>query len=67
MRTVANEELRDTIRTLCMVGIDYYEIVDTDTDTVVAIDRERNTANKICAVFNSKNNTMRYVVNFVNN
>ena len=67
MRTVVNEELRDTIRVLCMVGVDYYEVVDTETDTVVAIDREINTANKICAEFNSKNNTMRYAVNFVNN
>ena len=67
MRTVANDELRDTIRTLCMLGVDYYEVVNTLTDEVVAISREREQADRICAEFNSKNNTMRYAVNFVNN
>ena len=65
MRTVVNEELRDTIRVLCMVGVDYYEVVDTETDTVVAIDREINTANKICAEYNK--DSVNYEVNFINN
>ncbi len=65
MRTVANEELRDTIRTMCMLGIDYYEIVNTLTDTVVAISREHEQANKICAGFNK--DSVNYEVNFINN
>lgn len=65
MRTVANEELRDTIRTMCAYGIDYYEIVNTLTDTVVAISREREQAYKICAEYNKE--SVNYVVNFINN
>ena len=65
MRTVANEELRDIIRVLCMIGVDYYEIVNTLTDTVVAISREREQANKICAEYNK--DSVNYEVNFINN
>ena len=39
MRKVINEELRDTIRTMCAYGIDYYEIVNTSNDMIVAISR----------------------------
>lgn len=65
MRTVANEELRDTIRTMCMLGIDYYEVVNTLTDEVVSISREREQANKICAEYNK--DSANYEVNFINN
>lgn len=67
MRTVANEELRDTIRTMCMLGIDYYEIVNTDNDMIVAISREREQANKIRDEFNKKYCTVNFKVNFINN
>lgn len=65
MRTVANEELRDTIRVMCMVGIDYYEVVNTLTDTVVAVSREREQADRICAEYNK--DSLNYKVNFINN
>ena len=65
MRTVANEELRDTIRVLCMIGVDYYEIVNTLTDTVVEISREREQADRICAEYNK--DSINYKVNFINN
>lgn len=65
MRTVVNEELRDTIRTMCAYGIDYYEIVNTLTDIVVAISREREQADRICAEYNK--DSLNYKVNFVNN
>lgn len=65
MRTVANEELRDTIRTMCMLGIDYYEVVNTLTDEVVAISREREQADRIYAEYNK--DSLKYKVNFINN
>ena len=65
MRTVVNEEIRDIIRTMCMLGIDYYEVVDTLTDTVVAISREREQADRICAEYNK--DSVNYKVNFINN
>ena len=67
MRTVANEELRDTIRTMCMLGIDYYEIVNTDNDMIVAVSREREQANIIRDELNKKYSTVNFKVNFINN
>ena len=65
MRTVANGELRDTIRTMCMLGIDQYEGVNTLTDEVVAISREREQADRICAEYNK--DSINYKVKFINN
>ena len=65
MIKVLNEELRDTIRVLCMIGVDYYEVVNTLTDEVVAISREREQANKICAEYNK--DSVNYKVSFINN
>lgn len=65
MRKVLNEELMDTIIVLCMIGVDYYEVVNTLTDEVVAISREREQANKICAEYNKY--SVNYKVNFINN
>lgn len=67
MRTVANEELRDIIRTMCMLGIDYYEIVNTDNDMIVAVSREREQANIIRDELNKKYSTVNFKVNFINN
>ena len=67
MRKVLNEELRDTIRTMCAYGIDYYEIVDTSKDIIVAVSREREQANKIRDEFNKKYCTVNFKVNFINN
>lgn len=67
MRKVVNEELRDTIRTMCAYGIDYYEIVNTSNDMIVAISREIEQANKICEEYNNKFYTTEFKVNFINN
>lgn len=67
MRQVANDELRDTIRTMCNYGIDYYEVVNTSNDMIVAVSREREQANKIRDEFNKKYYTVNFKVNFINN
>ena len=67
MRTVVNEEIRDIIRTMCMLGIDYYEIVNTDNDMIVAVSREREQANIIRDELNKKYSTVNVKVNFINN
>lgn len=67
MRKVLNEELRDTIRTMCAYGIDYYEIVNTDNDMIVAVSREREQANIIRDELNKKYSTVNFKVNFINN
>ena len=67
MRKVVNEELRDIIRTMCAYGIDYYEIVDTSNDMIVAVSREREQANNICEEYNNKFYTTEFKVNFINN
>lgn len=67
MRTVVNEEIRDIIRTMCMLGIDYYEIVNTDNDMIVAVSREREQANIIRDELNKKYSTVNFKVNFINN
>ena len=67
MRKVINEELRDTIRTMCAYGIDYYEIVNTSNDMIVAVSREREQATKICEEYNNKFYTTEFKVNFINN
>ena len=67
MRTVLNDKLIDTIRTMCNYGIDYYEVVNTSNDMVVAVSREREQANKICDEFNKKFYTVNFKVNFINN
>lgn len=67
MRAVLNDKLRDTIRTMCKYGIDYYEVVNTSNDMVVAVSREREQVNKICDEFNKKFYTVNFKVNFINN
>lgn len=67
MRKVLNDELRDTIRTMAAYGIDYYEIVNTGNDMVVAISRERKQADEICEQYNKKFYTQNFKVKFINN
>lgn len=67
MRQALNDELRDTIRVMCAYGINYYEIVNTNNDMIVAVSRERKQADEICEQYNKKFYTQKFKVNFIHN
>lgn len=67
MNKAVDSEVRDNIVRLCGMGVDYYEVVDTETATVVYVNPCKEYAIQVKDKMNRVENTDKYGVGFVNN